>query len=220
LTPSKSVPKTHFDLWTGRKPSMRHMHVWVCPTEAQVYNPHKRKNMDSRTVNGYFIGFPVKSKGYRFYCPNHTSRIVKTYNAKFLEKGEVSRSVKNQVVDINDIKGDDPSPMNVHKSVTTPDVVPAFQKQEQHLNNEQTSHEENNLPTQTSELVGISLRKPARVRKSAIPYDYIVYLQETDFDIGIDNDPIFFFTSRESDKFEMWINAMKEELKSMAENKV
>ncbi|GJS31525.1 hypothetical protein Tco_0492145 [Tanacetum coccineum] len=38
----------------------------------------------------------------------------------------------------------------------------------------------------------ITLSKPARVRKSAMPYDYIVYLQETDFDIGIDNDPIFF----------------------------
>ncbi|GJX19268.1 retrovirus-related pol polyprotein from transposon TNT 1-94 [Tanacetum coccineum] len=32
--PSKSVPNTPFELWTGRKPSLRHLHVWGCPTEA------------------------------------------------------------------------------------------------------------------------------------------------------------------------------------------
>ena len=123
-------------------------------------------------------------------------------------------------MDINEIRDDDPSPMNVHKSTTAPNVVPVFQNQEQHLNNEQTPHEETKLPTQTSEHVGVALNKPARVRKSAIPDDYIVYLQETDFDIGIDNDPVTFQQAIESDKSEMWINAMKVELKSMAQNKV
>ncbi|GJZ91624.1 retrovirus-related pol polyprotein from transposon TNT 1-94 [Tanacetum coccineum] len=64
--------------------------------------------MDSRTVSVYFIGYLEKSKGYRFYCLNHSSRIVKTGNAKYLENGEVSGSVENQVVDINEIRGDDP----------------------------------------------------------------------------------------------------------------
>ncbi|GKC88611.1 retrovirus-related pol polyprotein from transposon TNT 1-94, partial [Tanacetum coccineum] len=175
------------------------------------------------TVSGYFIGYPEKSKGYRFYCPNYNSRIVEIGNSKFLENGKVSGSVTNQVVDINKIRYDDPSPMDVHKSTTTPDVVPVFQNQEQYLKNEQTSHEENNLPTRTSEPVRIALNKPARVRKSsilAIPDDYIVYLQETDFDIGIDNDPVSFSQAIKGDKSKMWIDAMKEELKSMAQNKV
>ncbi|GKB27659.1 hypothetical protein Tco_0867060 [Tanacetum coccineum] len=141
--------------------------------------------MDSHTISGYFIGYPEKSKGYMFYHLNHSSRIVKTSNAKFMENGEVSGNVENQVVDINETRDDDPSPMYVHKSTTTPDVVLVFQNQEQYLNNDQTPHEENNL---TSEPVGITLNKPARVRKSAIHDDYIVYLQETDFAIGIDND--------------------------------
>ncbi|GJX36331.1 retrovirus-related pol polyprotein from transposon TNT 1-94 [Tanacetum coccineum] len=136
---SKSVPKTPFELWIGRKPSMRPLHVWICQTEAQVYNPQEKK-LDSQTVSGYFIGCPEKSKGYRFYCPTHSSRIVETCNAKFLENGEVSGSVENQVLDINEIRDDDLSPMNVHKSTTTPDVVLAFQNQEQYLNNEQTPH--------------------------------------------------------------------------------
>ena len=89
--PSKAVPKTPFELWTGRKPSLRHLHVWGCPAEARMYNPHEKK-LDSRTVSGYFIGYPEKFKGYRFYCPNHSSRIIETGNARFIENGEVSGS--------------------------------------------------------------------------------------------------------------------------------
>ena len=89
--PSKAVPKTPFELWTGRKPSLRHIHIWGCPAEARIYNPHEKK-LDSRTISGYFIGYPDKSKGYRFYCPNHSVRIVETDNARFLENGEISGS--------------------------------------------------------------------------------------------------------------------------------
>ena len=35
--PSKTVSKTPIKLWTKRKPSLRHLHVWGCPTEAKVY---------------------------------------------------------------------------------------------------------------------------------------------------------------------------------------
>ncbi|GJX94278.1 retrovirus-related pol polyprotein from transposon TNT 1-94, partial [Tanacetum coccineum] len=110
--------------------------------------------------------------------------------------------------------------MDVRKSTTTPDVVTVFQNQEQYLNNQQTPHEENNLLTQTSEPVRITLNKPARVKKSTIHDDYIVYLQETDFEIGIDNDLVSFSQAIKGNKSEMWIDAMKEELKSMAQNKV
>ena len=30
--PGKAVQKTPFELWTGRKPCLRHLHVWSCPT--------------------------------------------------------------------------------------------------------------------------------------------------------------------------------------------
>ena len=39
------------------------------------------------------------------------------------------------------------------------------------------------------EAVEPTLRRSTRVRKSAIPTDYIVYLQEFDYDITTDNDP-------------------------------
>ena len=73
--PSKAVPKTPYELWTKRKPSLRHLHIWGCQAEVRIYNPHERK-LDPRTISGFFIGYPEKSKGYRFYCPNHSMRIL------------------------------------------------------------------------------------------------------------------------------------------------
>ena len=89
--PSKAVQKTPFELWMNRTPSIRHLHVWDCQAKIRIYNPQERK-LDSRTISGYFIGYPEKSKGYMFYCPNHSMRIVETGNVRFIENGEINGS--------------------------------------------------------------------------------------------------------------------------------
>ncbi|GJX73241.1 putative RNA-directed DNA polymerase [Tanacetum coccineum] len=38
--PSKSVPKTPYEIWTGRKPSLRYLRVWGCPVEAKFNMQH------------------------------------------------------------------------------------------------------------------------------------------------------------------------------------
>ena len=65
--PSKSVPKTPYKLWTGRVPSLQHLRVQGSPTEAKVFNPNIAK-LDPKTVSRHFIGYPDRSKGFRFYC--------------------------------------------------------------------------------------------------------------------------------------------------------
>ena len=87
--------------------------------------------------------------------------------------------------------------------------------------NEEVPHEEPNIPpAEINEPRGIALSKPVRVRRSAISDDYLVYLQESDFDYGIDEDPVSFSQAIDSDKSDKWINAIKEELKSMPENNI
>ncbi|GJR01908.1 retrovirus-related pol polyprotein from transposon TNT 1-94 [Tanacetum coccineum] len=49
-----------------------------------------------------------RSKGYRVYCPNHTTRIVETRDAEFLENGEISRSGERNI-DLNEILMDAPN---------------------------------------------------------------------------------------------------------------
>ncbi|CAL9090878.1 unnamed protein product [Musa textilis] len=92
--PSKSFPSTPFELWTGRKPSLRHLHIWKCPTEIRVFNPYEKK-LDPRTIFGYFIDYPKMSKGYRFYCPNNNTRIVEYDNVRFLKNDEINGSKKS-----------------------------------------------------------------------------------------------------------------------------
>jgi hypothetical protein len=47
--PSKSVPKTQYEMWTGRKPTLNYLHVWGCPIEARIFNPSIGK-LDPKTV--------------------------------------------------------------------------------------------------------------------------------------------------------------------------
>ena len=96
--PTKSVEKTPFELFKGWKPSLRHMCIWGCPSEVRVYNPQEKK-LDPRTISGYFIGYAERSKGYRFYCPSNSTRIVESRNAKFLENDLISRSDQTQNLD-------------------------------------------------------------------------------------------------------------------------
>jgi hypothetical protein len=63
--PSKAVPKTPYELWTEREPSLKHLRVWGSPAEAKVFNPNIRK-LDPKTVSCHFIGYLEKSKGFHF----------------------------------------------------------------------------------------------------------------------------------------------------------
>jgi hypothetical protein len=81
---SKSVPRTPYELWTGRKPTLNYLHVWGCPAEVKVFNPSIGK-LDPKTSKLPFYYYPEKSKGYRFYCPNGYTKFVETRHAVFLE---------------------------------------------------------------------------------------------------------------------------------------
>jgi hypothetical protein len=87
--PSKVVPKAPSELWNGWKPSLNHLHIWGCFVEVRIYNPNLKK-LDPRTTNRFFMGYAVYSKGFRFYCPSHSLRIVESINEKFIEDVEPS----------------------------------------------------------------------------------------------------------------------------------
>ena len=130
--PSKAIPKTPFELWTKRKLSLRHLYVWGCLAEARIYNPLEKK-LDSRTISGYFIGYPEKSKRYRFYCPNHSTRIVETGNAIFIENGEISGSDNLQNVAFQEVSVQVPLPITSNE-IVVPTIVEQPNNVEQQIN--------------------------------------------------------------------------------------
>src|SRR4051794_23271870 len=65
----------------------------------------------------------------------------------------------------------------------------------------------------------VPLKRSTRDRRSAISSDYIVFLQEHEFDIGtMEDDPINFQQVKQSVNCQKWIDAMNEEIKSMHDN--
>ncbi|KAL6331379.1 hypothetical protein AAG906_011316 [Vitis piasezkii] len=195
--PSKARAKTPYELWTSKKPSIRHLHVWGCPAEARPYKPNEKK-LDSRTVSCYFVGYSERSRGFKFYDPSSRS-FFETGNAKFIEDVELSgREPLRKVVFEEESTHRNSSaqimePIQVHQEVTQQPQEPQVQ---------------------------VPLRRSTRERRSTISDDYVVYLQEHEFDMGLKDDPISVSQVKQSSNSEKWIEAMKEEMKSMKDNGV
>jgi hypothetical protein len=96
--PSKSVPKTPYEMWIGRVPSLRHLRVCESPAEAKVFNPTIGK-LDPKTVSCHFNGYPERSKGFRFYCPDRFTKFVETRHVVFLEEEMLRGSVTVRKID-------------------------------------------------------------------------------------------------------------------------
>jgi len=139
--PSKAVQKKPFESWTGRKPSLRHLHVWGCQAEVRIYNPQEKK-LDARTTTVYFIGYPAKSKGYMFYCPTHSTRTVESGNARFIENGETSGSDTSRNVEIKEVRVQVPLTSTSTSRIIVPNVVePLNDDEEQQINDHKVNNE-------------------------------------------------------------------------------
>ncbi|RVW64595.1 Retrovirus-related Pol polyprotein from transposon TNT 1-94 [Vitis vinifera] len=239
--PTKVVPKTPFELLKCWKSSLRHMRVWGCSSEVRIYNPQEKK-LDPRTISGYFIGYVEKSKGYRFYCLSHNTRIVELRNAKFLEYDLVSGNdqFRNIVSDIDHTEsqpstssdrlfivhntpqvllGVERTIAKVQPVVEVPQVVDNIPIDQVDQKLPGTS-EQQVEPHTSLEDVGATLRRSTRTKRLAIPNDYVVYLQECDYNIGAENDPESFSQTMSCKESELWYNAMKDEMSSMKCNDV
>ena len=108
--PSKSVPKTPYELWTGKKPSLNYLCVWGCPAKAKVFNPNIGK-LDSKTVSYHFIGYQEKSKGDCFYCPNRQTKFLETRHAVLLEDDLIRGSMVVREISFEEKRVYVPTPM-------------------------------------------------------------------------------------------------------------
>ena len=52
--------------------------------EVRPYNPQSKK-LDLKIINGYFISYCVVSRGSRFYCPSHITRVIESNQAIYFE---------------------------------------------------------------------------------------------------------------------------------------
>ncbi|RDX64094.1 hypothetical protein CR513_57392, partial [Mucuna pruriens] len=150
-----------------------------CLFEVRIYSPQENK-LDPRTISGYFIGYAKKYKGYRVYCLTiHNTRIVES--RKFLENDLISMSDRFQdIVNENDhCKAQ--SSRSSDKMIVI--HIPQVQKRIKLL------MRNNKIVLNNNQL---NIRPTIVKKKSTIPSDYAVYLQESKYNIGAENDPKMF----------------------------
>jgi hypothetical protein len=120
--PSKSVPKTPYEMWTDRKPTLNYLYVWGCPAKAKLFNPSIEK-LDPKTVSCHFIGYPNKSKGFRFYCPDRYIKIVETIHNVFLEDKVIRGSTVPRDIRLEEKRVCVPTPMVTEPFFLVPAAV-------------------------------------------------------------------------------------------------
>jgi hypothetical protein len=116
------VPKTPYEMWTDRKPTLNYLHVWGCPAEAKLFNPSIGK-LDPKTVSCHFIGYPDKSKGFRFYYPDRYIKIVETRHTIFQEDEVIRGSTVPQEIRLEEKWVCVPTPMVTEPFFSVPAAV-------------------------------------------------------------------------------------------------
>jgi hypothetical protein len=198
------------------------MKVWGCLAEAKLYNPFLKK-LDMKTTTCFFIGYPEHSKGYRFYCPSHVTRIVETKRAAFLEDSRVSGSSENPYDDLQEVQ----DAGGRQSSIILPPITPLVQDAEPQVTAPPPPHTDLTVAPYVPENEGPSNveaenhpRRSSRPRRPTNFDDYETYLLEAVSDDGKFTDPTSYNEAISSDQSSEWKKAMTEELDSMKKNDV
>jgi hypothetical protein len=75
--------------------------VWGSLAKAKVFNPTVAK-LDPKIVSCHFIGYPERSKSFRFYCPDRSTKFIETRHAVFLEDEMIRESGTVRKIDLEE----------------------------------------------------------------------------------------------------------------------
>ncbi|KAJ9566176.1 hypothetical protein OSB04_002142 [Centaurea solstitialis] len=189
--PTKSVEKTPYELWKGKKPNISFLKIWGC--EVYVKRPTSEK-LKPKSDKCFFVRYPKTTVGYYFYNPEE-NKVFVARNGKFLEEKFLSLENTRKDVDLQ----------IVDEENTTPVVEPEIQ----HDNVEPQSEPIEEVRTQ-------DLRRSSRVRQE--PDRYLGFLVSQDS--GDLNEPTSYGEAVSGSESEQWQEAMKAEMQSMYDNQV
>ncbi|KAJ9566119.1 hypothetical protein OSB04_002085 [Centaurea solstitialis] len=189
--PIKSIEKTPYELWKGKKPKMSFLKIWGC--EVYVKRPTSEK-LKPKSDKCFFVRYPKTTVGYYFYNPEE-NKVFVARNGKFLEEKFLSSGNTREDVDLQ----------VVDEENTTPTVEPEIQ----HESVEPQSEPIEKVQTQ-------DLRRSTRVRQE--PDRYLGFLVSQ---VGGDlNEPTSYGEAVSGSESEQWQKAMKAEMQSMYDNQV
>ena len=96
---SKSIKKTPYEIWTGRKPILSYFRVWGCLAYVKRSQTDK---LDPRSDKCYFIGYLKETRGYYFYHRTK-QKVFIGLNTTFLEKEFFGEKIVATKVKLNEV---------------------------------------------------------------------------------------------------------------------
>ncbi|KAJ9556020.1 hypothetical protein OSB04_010634 [Centaurea solstitialis] len=186
--PTKSIEKTPYKIWTGKKPKLSFLKIWGC--EVYVKRPTSEK-LKPKSDKCFFVGYPKTTVGYYFYNPTE-NKVFVARNGEFLEDKFLSTENTRNDVDLHEVEED----------VTLPIVEPVTQQE--HVETQPETVEE----VQTQDL-----RRSTRIRQE--PDRYLGFLVSQDG--GDLNEPTSYGEAVSGSESEQWQEAMKAEMQPILE---
>lgn len=189
---SKAVRKTPYELWHGKKPSLKHIRVFGC--RAFAYIPaEKRSKLQNRAVEGVLVGYSEHSKGYRILNPK-TGKVIISNSVTFIEE------TRDDVI----IPVDSTEEESTESKET--DEVEITQEVE-------VQHKTDTSDTRESTSEGV--RRSSRENKGKAPARLSYKAKAINIQEPTSWEEIANFSEREAQK---WLGAAKEEMESMEDN--
>ncbi|KAJ9544308.1 hypothetical protein OSB04_024015 [Centaurea solstitialis] len=189
--PTKSVEKTPYELWTGKKPKLSFLKIWGCEVYVKRTTSEKLK---PKSYKCFFVGYPNNSLGYYFYNPSE-NKVFVARNGEFLEEKFLNQENTRNDIDLQIVEEETPGPI----------VEPVTQQ-----DNVETQ------PETVEEVQTQDLRRSTRIRQE--PDRYLGFLVSQDG--GDLNEPTSYGEAVSGNESEQWQEAMKAEMKSMYDNQV
>nr|CAE04463.2 OSJNBa0029L02.4 [Oryza sativa Japonica Group] len=197
--PSKSVHKTPYEIWTGKRPSLSFLKIWGY----EVYV--KRLQSDKLTPKSdkcFFVGYPKEKKGYYFYN-REEGKVFIARHGVFLGKEFISRKDSGSMVGLEEIQE---TPENVSRST-------------------QPQQAEQDVAQQVEQVVvepvveALASQRFERIRRTPARYALLTTGQHDI--LLLDNDePTTYEETMVGPDSEKWLGAMKSEIESMHVNQV
>lgn len=212
---SRRTKKTPYEMLTGTKPSMSKLQKFGSMCFA--YNPQEKGKMDSRSVQGLFIGYDKNSPSYLVYYKD-TEKVQKHRLVKFTSKTDNDKEMQTHGPHIE-----------CHVREVYPKVLDIMENDDDKMGNASSQSVQGDVSEVEVELPStehVTRKNPPRTRRKPVclqdyetedTVDKLVTCVDSCYRAVCDI-PQNYQDAIRSTKSQQWINAMNDEIQSLEEN--
>ena len=190
-TPTKTVEKTPYEVWTGTEPNLSFLKIWGCVAHVKKLTSDK---LESKSAVCLFVGYPKETKGYYFYSKAE-NKVFVARKAVFLEKEFLLKKNSGSKIELGESQ--------------VPQTPVEYEL-------EMGSSSQQNVEQET---ITQEPRRSSRVRREIERYGFLITDSDT-IELVDREDPTTYQEAIESPDSDHWREAMNSEMQSMYDNKV